>query len=404
MSDGVVIIGGGHAAGIVAASLRQFGYPGPVELISAEEWPPYQRPPLSKQVLSEAQAPEQCYLKPTAFYDEKGIAMTLGERVTAIRPEARRVELASGASRAYGRLVIATGSRLRRLRVPGAELPGVHYLRDLSHALDLREALRPQRRIVVIGGGYIGLEVSASAVKCGCRVTVLELADRVMARVSPAPITEYLARRHEAAGIELRLGVAVERISGQEHVKGVELADGTVVSADAVVVGIGVDPDTELASRAGLETDLGVRVDAHARTSHPEIYAVGDVTEFHHPILERQLHLESVQNAVTQGRIAARHIAGDPVAYEEVPWFWSEQYDLRLQMAGVPGDDQELVVRGEPESGNFSVFGVSDGRVVSVQCVNRARDYMAGRRLIGARASVPLDALADLNANLKEFT
>ncbi len=403
MTPTFVILGAGHAGGEAAAALRARGFEGRVVIVGDEAHPPHERPPLSKQLLAGEYGPEQTYLKPLAFYHDRAIELRLGVRVAAIERETRTVLMEDGEPLPYDKLLIATGARPRRLAVPGAELAGVHYLRTIDDSLAIREGLREGARVVIVGGGYIGLEVAAVARGLGADVTVLEMMDRVMARVVGHEISDFFQGLHRANGVRLCLGAAVAAIEGAGRAERVLCTDGTACDADLVIVGVGVVPNVELAGAAGLEVDDGIVVDKFAATSDADIFAAGDVTNHPNAILGGRLRLESVHNAAAQAQAAARAMLGKPQAYSEVPWFWSDQYGLKLQMAGISREGDETVVRGAPESHRFSVLYLRSGRVVAVNAINNMRDFMPAKRMIAGAMEIDPGRLADVEISLKEL-
>ena len=404
MTDSIVIAGAGHAAGQLVASLRQGGYGGNIALVGAEAFPPYQRPPLSKTYLAGDLARERLFLRPEKFYADQGVDLYLGRRVERIETMRHAAVLSDGERLAYDRLVLATGSRVRRLDLPGAELPGVHYLRDIADVDAIRPAFREGARLVIIGAGYIGLEVAAVAAKTGLDVTVIELADRVMARAVTAEVSDFYAREHRAAGVKLELGSPPpRRFTGNGKLSGVEIESGNTYPADLVVVGIGVTPVTELAEQAGLECDDGIVVDELCRTADPDILAIGDCTKHPNSLLGRSLRLESVHNAQEQAKTAAATLCGESRPYRQVPWFWSDQYDLKLQIVGLPKGHEQTVLRGEPKDRSFAVFCVDDDRLHAVEAVNSAREFMWSKKLIAAETPVDVASLGDTSRNFKEI-
>ncbi len=403
MSQRFIIIGTGQAGVQTAVSLRQGGFEGEIVMVGRETHVPYQRPPLSKQVLKGEWPAERCQLRHLEFYQEHGIELLQGMSATRLDTRANAVELSDGSTWAYDALAVCTGSRLNRLAVEGAELPGVCYLRTVDEALDLAARFESGCRLAVVGGGYIGLEVAAAARSLGCEVTVIEALDQVMQRSALPEIAAFLRRRHEDAGVDFRMGARVSRLAGDRQVEAVVLESGERVEAEVVMVGVGVRPDLRLCEGSGLETGRGIRVDGSCRTSVPNVFAAGDVAESAHPLLDGWQVLESVQNAVSQGKIAAAGMLGRDDTYTEVPWFWSEQYDSRLQMAGVPKPTDRHVFRPNPDTGGLSVFCVEQGRVSAVQCIDSPRDYMVGRQLITHRTPVDDGRLADHHFNLKEL-
>lgn len=398
-----VIVGTGQAGAQVAISLRQDGFDGEVVLVGREGHLPYQRPPLSKQVLTGEWPPERCHLRHLEFYQEHDIELLAGTAVARIDPGRNRVELGDGTHRDYDALALCCGSRLNRLRVDGSDLPEVCYLRTIDDSMDLAGRLQGGVRLAVIGGGYLGLEVAAAARTLGCEVTVIEALDQVMQRSAVPEIAAFLRRRHEDAGVRFRMQAKLRRVRGTAHVEAVELEDGTIVPADVVLVAVGVRPDLRLCGGTGLDTAEGLRVDERCRTSIGNVFGAGDMAQWKHPLLDGWHVLESVQNAVSQGRIVAASMLGKEEPRTETPWFWSEQYDCRLQMAGLPKPPDRHVFRPNPDTGGLSVFCVSDGRISAVQCIDSPRDYMLGRQLIARRSPVSDAPLADPHFNLKEL-
>jgi 3-phenylpropionate/trans-cinnamate dioxygenase ferredoxin reductase component len=403
MAERVVIVGAGHAGGTAAALLRQYGFEGEIALIGEEAAHPYQRPPLSKAWLKGEAGGEDLELKGHDFYAEHAIDLRLGVRVEAIDPAAKTV-MFDGAAIPYDVLILATGARARPLPIPGAELPGVLFLRTVVDAEALKQALTPGKRLAVIGGGYIGLEAAASARSLGCEVAVVELEDRVLARVASTPLSQFFQAYHEARGVEFDLRARVVAIEGKNHVEGVRLEDGRLIACDLALIGVGAIPNIEIAKTAGITVANGVVVDEHARTSDPSIYAIGDVTWRPMPLYDCQFRLESVPNALEQAKQAACAIAGRPPPAPEVPWFWSDQYDLKLQIAGVPFDSDELLIRGDPQTASFAVFHLKGDRVMAVEAVNAGHEFMGGKLLIASRKPVDKTKLADPAVSMKAVT
>ena len=402
MTQRVVIVGAGQAGAQVAISLRQLGFAGAIVLLGDEDAPPYQRPPLSKAYLSGEMALERTLIRSPAYYAKSAIELLPGARVERILPD-RRAIVVGDQQLPYDVLVLCTGTRARRLGLAGEQLGGVFYLRTLLDSERIRAAVRPDARAVIVGGGYIGLEVAASLTKLGCRVQVVEALERVMNRVVAPPVSAFFAREHTAHGVEILTGTAVAALAGGAAVERVVCRDGHSLPADIVVIGVGAVPADELARDAGLAIDNGIVVDELGRTSDPAIFAAGDVTNHPNPLFERRLRLESVHNAMAQAKAVAQAIAGQPVPYADVPWFWSDQYDLKLQIAGVGDPDAELILRGDPASRAFSCLHLRDDRLVAIDCVNRGADFLAAKKLIAeqrpldrARAADPTIRLADL--------
>ena len=395
----IVIVGGGHAAGQAAASLRQEKYAGEIVVIGEEPHIPYQRPPLSKQYLSGEYGLGRVYLRPARFYESRNIAVLSGVRVETIDPNAQTVACGDGRKIGYDKLLLATGAQPRKLHAPGGGLDGVHYLRTIADVDAIKQDFRPGRRIAIVGGGYIGLEVAAIAIQKGLEVTVLEMEDRILKRVTTPAMSTFYEDLHTSKGVAIRTGVRVESFAGSDRLTGVVCEGGEVVPADLTVVGIGVVPNVELAQAAGLDCDNGVVVDEYTRTADPNIHAVGDCTNHPNPLLGRRLRLESVPNAMEQSRVAATNLAGQSKAYANVPWFWSDQYDLKLQMVGFSTEAEHHVVRGNPATRQFAIFYFDGDILTAADAVNSAREFMAARQLVGKR----LDAgqLADPGVDLK---
>jgi 3-phenylpropionate/trans-cinnamate dioxygenase ferredoxin reductase subunit len=397
----IVIIGAGQAGAQGVASLRAEGYSGAITLVGDESFPPYQRPPLSKAYLAGDFARERLFLKPDSFYTESKCELRLGTRATRIDRPAKTVQLADGSAIPYDRLLLATGAKVRKLPIPGSELKGVHYLRGIADVDALRPHFQPGASFAVVGGGYIGLEVAAVAVKQGVDVTVLETADRLMVRAASPRVSAFYEQEHRSHGVSLLLNATARGFEGADRIAMVVTNDGKI-PAEIVLVGVGIEPEIELAREAGLECDNGIVVDENTATSDPDIFAAGDCTN--HPAFSGgRVRLESVQNAIDQAKHAALGLLGRPAPYREVPWFWSDQYDLKLQIAGLARPNDVTVLRGNPDSRKFAVFHLRDGVVVAVEAVNAAPEYIVGRRLIAAQARVPPARLADTTIPAKSL-
>ena len=401
MAEAVVIAGGGQAGYQIAASLRTEGYGGPILLICDEPHLPYQRPPLSKAFVLGKQDQTRLLLRPESYYAGHQIELLAGEQVVAIERTTRKIRLKSGRELTYGKLVLAVGARNRVLRIPGGDLDGVCYLRTLGEAVELKQRLEQARHVAVIGGGFVGLEVAASAQTLGKPVTVIEALPRLLARAVGSLISEYMRSAHAARGTEVVLNAQVREIRGSGgKAREVVLSDGRAIAADLVVVGVGVSPNTDLAHAAGLPVENGIVVDEFLRTSDEHIFAIGDCAQYPSAFSGSRVRLESVQNAVDQGVSVARTIAGKPAAYRAVPWFWSDQFDVRLQMAGLPEGHDLQVIRGSPETGKFSVFHFRAGKLASVDSVNRPADHLAARKLLHSGAAITPQQAADESVNL----
>jgi len=401
MSEHIVIIGAGQAGVQIVQSLRADGFQGRLTMVGDEAYPPYQRPPLSKAYLLGTFARERLFLKGDDFYREAGCELLLNTRATAIDRAARTVALGNGRTLSYDKLLLATGTRVRKLKCPGADLPGLHHLRDIADVDGLQDAFKTGARIAIVGGGYIGLEVAAVGAKRGLHVTVFETADRLMPRAVSKPVSDFYAAEHEKAGVTLKLNTLVEGFEGNGKIEAVR-AGGVSCPADLVLVGIGVVPNDGLAAEAGLACDDGIVVDRNAMTSDPAIFAAGDCTR-HHGRDGAEIRLECVQNAIDQAKHAALAILDKPKPYSEVPWFWSDQYDLKLQIAGLARATDRIVVRGEPSSRKFAVFHLREDAVAAVEAVNAAPEYLVGRKLIAANVRIPPERLADMSIPMKNF-
>ncbi len=401
-SGTIVIIGAGHAGGRAAETMRQAGFTGAITLIGEEAHVPYERPPLSKELLAGDEAVDKIFLNPLGFYDENGIELRLETHAQAIDRDNHNVRLADGNSLAYDRLLICTGARVRRLRCRGADLAGIHYIRTIDDTLALRPALKDGARVVVVGGGFIGLEVASSARARGAKVTVVELADQVLARVTDPAVSDLVADLHRANGVHVMTGVTVERISGNGRAAEVICSDGETIAADVVVVGIGILPNQEIAAKAGLNTADGIIVDEFGRTSDPDIFAAGDVAFHYNPILGRHLRLESWANAQNGSIAVARNMVSKPEPYAELPWFWSDQFDLNLQLVGVPETWDRLVTRGDPKSGRCVIFYMQGNRVTGATTFNQGREMRSCRRLIESGMEVADEVLADEATRLRD--
>ncbi|MGE0724061.1 MAG: NAD(P)/FAD-dependent oxidoreductase [Alphaproteobacteria bacterium] len=394
MSRDLVIVGGAYAAVQIAAAARAAGFAEPIRLVSAEPHLPYQRPPLSKGFLLGKVEADALPQRAAAFYRENAIDLVLGAPVEALDRQGRAVFTADGRRIPYGTLALATGARPRLLMTPGGELDGVLTLRTLDDSRAIRERLSSVGTAVVVGGGYIGLEVAAALATLGKKVTVIEAQGRLLARAASAPLADLVAEAHRARGVELRFHATLARIDGAGgRVRSVETADGARLPADLVVIGIGVVPESGIAEAAGLPCQDGILVDRHTRTADPAILAAGDCVRHPNPFAGRALRLESVQHAVDQGKVAGAVAAGREASYDAVPWFWSDQYDLKLQSVGLADGYDRHVVRGAPEGGRFSIFYFRGDRLIAVDSVNRPGEHMTGRKLLaGATALTPAEA------------
>ena len=398
----VVIVGASHAAVQAIDTLRREGHAGRIVLVGDEAFLPYNRPPLSKKYLSGELERERLLLRSPTFYENSHVEVRLGVRATAIDRADQRVRLSDGDELHYERLLLCIGSRNRVLEVPGRDLRGIHYLRTIADVDGIRTELATARRLVVVGAGYIGLEAAASARHLGLDVTVLEMADRPMNRVVAPEISEFYRSRHEREGVQLHCNMSVSAFTGTPdgRVGGVVCGDREF-PCDFVIVGVGIVPETALPASAGLRCETGISVDEHCQTSDPHIYAAGDCTN--HPSVRygRRVRLESVDNAVEQAKTAAMNICGKPARHEHVPWFWSDQYDLKLQIAGLSTGYDQAVVRGDPDGGKFALYYLAQGELLAVDAVNSMKDFMTGKKWIAERKRPDPAKLADPDVDLK---
>jgi 3-phenylpropionate/trans-cinnamate dioxygenase ferredoxin reductase subunit len=402
----VIIAGAGHGGAQAAIALRQNGFAGSVLMVGRDPEPPYERPPLSKDYLAGDKEFERIYLRPPAFWAEKDIELKLATAVTKIDPAAREATLTGGERITYGDLVWAAGGDPRRLDCPGADLEGVHYLRDKADSDAIRAALAAgAREVAVVGGGYIGLEAAAVLVKRGCKVTLLEVLPRLLSRVAGEKLGNFYAAEHRAHGVDIRTSARIERIAGKGgRASGVELADGKEIPTDLAIVGIGIVPLVGPLIGAGAAGANGVDVDEYCRTSLDHVYAVGDCAAHANRYAAGEVvRIESVQNATDMATTAAKAICGERQTYRAIPWFWSNQYDLRLQTVGLNLGHDATVLRGDPASRSFSVVYLKGGRVIALDCVNQVKDYVQGRKLIEAGAVIAPELLADAATPLKEL-
>lgn len=403
-AQNILVIGGGQAAAQAIASLRGWGFAGNIRLIADEDALPYQRPPLSKAYLKGEMAEERLYFKPADWYEAQNIEVSLGLRAKSLDRGARTVSLSDGTSAPYDALILATGSRPRPLPLQGVGLNGVHELRDLRDVDGLKPEVATGKNMVIIGAGYIGLEAAAVARQLGANVTVLEMADRVLARVTSPVMSAFYTQLHQTNGVNIRTEARTEEIIGENgHVSCVRLSDGTQLDADIVLVGIGILPNQELAAEAGLACDGGILVDEDARTNDPRIFAAGDCAV--RPLVHygRTGRLESVHNAIEQGKLAAAAILGRERPKLDVPWFWSDQYEVKLQIAGLSQGYDKHIVRGDPESGRFAVFYFRAGRLIAVDAVNAAPEFIVTKKLIISGQTLAPEQLQDTSVSMKDL-
>jgi 3-phenylpropionate/trans-cinnamate dioxygenase ferredoxin reductase subunit len=405
MYQRIVIAGGGQAAVQAVDTLRRRGFTGQLTLVGDEPWPPYQRPPLSKKYLAGSLERERLLIRPATFFAEHAVTTHLGHRVTDIARRERHVRLDDGRLLQYDALLIATGSRPRRLLAPGGELAGVHYLRTIADADRIRGECAPGARLVIIGAGYIGLEVAATARERGMEVTVVEMAERVLSRVTSPEVSAFYESEHARHGVRIHCGEQLRALHGDARtgrVRAVLTEGGAEYPADLVIVGVGVAPADELAKAAGLECENGVVTDAHCRTADEAIYAAGDCASHLNRQYGRHLRLESVDNAFEQGTTVALNLLGAPTVHDKVPWFWSDQFDLKLVIVGVAQGYDTAIVRGSPATRSFSVCYLRGGELVAVDSINTPKDQMAARKLIPLHARPDVDRLSDPTVALKD--
>ena len=395
---GMVIIGCGQAGGQAAASLRQGKYEGPITMIGQEPYIPYQRPPLSKQYLSGEQEKEKLSLRQESFYSEKEINLKLETSVLSLDPHKKELQLENDETVTYDKLLVATGGRPRKLEVDGHTLKGIHYLRNIDDVDAIKTQMNTSQNLVIVGGGYIGLEVASVAIKRGLTVSVLEMESRILERVTTEEMSAFYHQLHTDEGVNILTSTQAKAFKGSETVESVVCGDHEI-PADLVIVGIGILPNTEMAEAAGLKTNNGLVVDEHCRTSNEHIFAAGDCTNHPNPILNRRLRLESVPNAMEQGRVAASNMLGGSKSYASMPWFWSDQYEHKLQMVGFSKDSDQSIIRGDMASKSFTVFYLKDDSIIAADSVNNPKEFMASKQLVGKKASI--EALADTSIELK---
>ena len=402
MSDHCLIIGASHAAAQACVSLRQGGWTGEITVVGDEPNLPYHRPPLSKDFLSGQKDISDILIRPADAYKSADITMMLGTRIAAINPDEKTAITESGETLSFSKLILTTGARIRRLPVPGQDLPHVYYLRDTQDVLAIKADVRAGKQAVIIGGGYIGLETAASLRKQGMEVTVLEAMDRILQRVTAPALSAFYKRVHTEEGVKILENVGATEIVQDEAGLIVKTGDDQALSADMVIIGIGVIPNTELASEAGLTVGNGIEVNEFCQTSDPDIYAAGDVTWHHNPIYDRHIRLESVPNATEQAKTCADHINGKPKPYNSLPWFWSDQFDLKLQIAGLSTDYDDIIIRGDIEgSRSFAAYYFKDDKLLAVDAVNAPRDFMMTRMALTKGKTLDKAILRDPEAELK---
>ena len=399
----IVIVGAGHAAGQVIALLKKNKYAGQIILIGEEPYLPYQRPPLSKKFLSNELAIDRLYLKPFEFYDDSAIKKYLDTKVISINRKKKNVELNNGEGISYDKLLLSVGSRVRRLNVSGSNLHGIHYLRNIDDVILIKSELSRKKNIVIIGGGYIGLETAAVIKELGHNVTVFEKDSRLLSRVVSPEISDFFEIEHARNGVKLKLSTGIIEFYGNKKVESLKTSHGEIIPADLVIIGIGIKPNFELAADANLEVNDGIIVNDVCQTSDSDIYAVGDCTIHPNAIYKRYIRLESVQNALEQAKIAVGNICGENKIMSQVPWFWSDQYDLKLQIAGLSEGYDKTVITGKPSDRSFACLYFKNNRLIATDAINSAADFIMSKKLIALRIKIDIDKLENKTIHLKDL-
>ena len=399
----LVIVGGGQSAAQCVLTLKRNDFKNKITLISEEKHIPYQRPPLSKEYLSDEVALERVYMKSKEFYDQNNVEIISSTKVIAIDRNKKSLTLSNTENLQYENLVLATGSRVRKLEVEGSHLSNINYLRTIEEADQLKKYFKLGKKLVVIGAGYIGLEVAAAAIKKGLGVTVIEMADRVMNRAVDPIISKYFDSLHRSKGAEIILNAALERFEGRKEVEKVICSNGKILEADGVVVGVGIIPNQEIAKSAGLNCNNGIVVDEFGRTEDPFIFACGDCTNHPNPSLNKNLRLESVHNALEQAKTVAFSLIGKPEKYDQIPWFWSDQYEEKLQIVGLSGDHDEIVIRGSMAERNFMLFFLKKGELIAINSVNNPKEFLISKKLVANKLKISSDVLCDQSTDLKNL-
>ncbi|MBL4671195.1 MAG: FAD-dependent oxidoreductase [Arenicella sp.] len=399
----VVIVGASHAAAETISSLRKFGWQGDITLIGDEPVLPYQRPPLSKGYYKGDVEAEKLLIRPNSFYEKNKVTLMLGIRVESINRNDKTLSLKGGQQLAYQHLILATGTRARKLPIQGADLANINYLRTKQDVDSIKRQLKEGSRLLIVGAGYIGLEVAASAVKQGSKVIVFEAMDRVLARVTSPQVSEFYQRIHKEEGVDIRLNAALQKFEQTDSGLQAISADGEIIPFDCAIVGIGVVPNIELADEAGLSCDNGIMVNQFTQTDDSSIYAIGDCSNHHNFLYDRRIRLESVPNAVEQAKVAAATICGKEMIYDQLPWFWSDQYDVKLQTAGLLQEHDQVVTRGDANSRKFAAFYLKGGVLIAVDALNSPAEFMLSKKLIQQKISPTPAMLSDPKVSLKEF-
>ena len=399
----IVVIGSGQAAIQAVMSLKRNEFTGSIKVIGEEDHLPYQRPPLSKDFLLEEYKPERVSLKKKEFYEENGVDLILGKRAESIDTILKEITLSDENKIRYDQLIIATGSRVRKLNVPGSDKKGIYYLRDLDDANALKQRLKKNKKMVIVGAGYIGLEVASVAASLGVEVTVIEMANRVMNRTVDPMISSYYQKLHESHGVKIHLDNGLKAFEGGDSVNAVRCSDGLMLEADLVVIGAGVLPNQEIAIEAGLECNNGIMVNEFGETSTAHVYACGDCTNHPNKGLNTRLRLESVHNAMEQSKTVANTIMGNKEPYDQVPWFWSDQYDHKLQLVGISGDHDEVVMRGLESEQKFLLFYLKNSELIAVNAINSSKEFLICRKLVANKVKISSDVIKDQSVNLNDL-
>ena len=401
--ENLVIVGAGQSAIQCITSLRKEDYPGLITLVGEEEHLPYQRPPLSKGFLEDTVSNERLYFKKLEFFIENKVQLKLGTKAEEIDIENNNIHLSDNTKLSFDKLVFATGSSVRKLDFPGKDLNSIHYLRGLDDALSIKKDLQTRQNIVVVGAGYIGLEVAAIAAKQNKSVTVIEMADRVMNRTVDPQISDYYLNLHQKNGVTFKFNTSLQEIIGTNNPEKVVCSDGSEVAADMVVIGAGIMPNVELAENAGLSCDNGIVVNEFGKTDHADIYACGDCTNHPNKLLNKKIRLESVHNAMEQSKTVASSIINQSIAYNQIPWFWSDQYDHKLQIVGLSGDHDKVIMRGDMSEAKFMLFYTKDDKLIAVDAVNNSKEFLICKKLVANKVTIKPDEISNPATNLNDL-
>jgi len=401
--ENLVIVGAGQSAIQCITSLRKEDYPGLITLVGEEEHLPYQRPPLSKGFLEDTVSNERLYFKKLEFFIENKVQLKLGTKAEEIDIENNNIHLSDNTKLSFDKLVFATGSSVRKLDFPGKDLNSIHYLRGLDDALSIKKDLQTRQNIVVVGAGYIGLEVAAIAAKQNKSVTVIEMADRVMNRTVDPQISDYYLNLHQKNGVTFKFNTSLQEIIGTNNPEKVVCSDGSEVAADMVVIGAGIMPNVELAENAGLSCDNGIVVNEFGKTDHADIYACGDCTNHPNKLLNKKIRLESVHNAMEQSKTVASSIINQSIAYNQIPWFWSDQYDHKLQIVGLSGDHDKVIMRGDMSEAKFMLFYTKDEKLIAVDAVNNSKEFLICKKLVANKVTIKPDEISNPAKNLNDL-